>query len=240
MYYNIIVIGAFDNALQAKHEDLVSLYNFFETGKCIITCYDVLYDTSREKDNITYKNDFFDLGETCCLQKDANNIIIEFCNLLDENAIHHNLNQHVCLVKYEDYKMTFLACGCGWNKGFPIECIMHIIQSYNIYTPTDALSVDSFLYVISSIEYIYQNKLEHVMEPYIQGIYQVLGTCKWRANESENIMKELFCILGTDIPGLSDMHKDCLQDFLENKKKWNQLPWHFRESISNFIYHKFV
>jgi hypothetical protein len=239
MHYNIIIVGAFDNVLQAKHTDLVSLHNCFEIGNCQITCYDVLYDASGEIDNICYKNELFILGDTSCLQKDANNIIIEFCNLLDENAIHHNLNQHSCLVKYKDYKMTFLACGCGWNQGFPIQCIMHIIQSY-IYTPIDALSIDSLLYAISSIEYIYQNQLEHVMQPYLQGIYQVLGTCKWRTNESENIMKELFCILGTDIPSLSDIHKDCLQEFINGKKKWNQLPWQFRESISNFIYHKFV
>ena len=240
MNYNIIIVGAFDNNLQAKHEDLCLLQSFFETGKCKITSYDILYDCCKQLDNIYYKNDLFHIGDISILQKESHNIIIEFCNLLDENAIHHNLNQHLCLVKYRDYKVSILACGCGWNKGFPIECIMHIIQSDSIYTPTDALSVDSLLHTISCVQYIYQNKLEHVMQPYLQGLYQCMGTIKWRNNESEATLKELLVVLGTDIPNLTDTNQKHLQEFISNHKKWNHLPYDFRESISNFIYHKCV
>ncbi len=240
MNYNIIIIGANDNELQASHEDMCILMSFFEKGYCQIFCYDPLYEKNGIIDGICYKKELFLLGDTHVFQKNAKNIVIEFCNLLDENAIHHSLYQHMSLLPYQDYSVVFLACGCGWNKGFPIESIMHIMQNDNITTPVDALSVDSFLYAISSIHYVYQNKLEIGLEPYIRGLYQVLGTLKWRKAESEYVIRELLQVLGGDIPELSEMQRDSIREFVNGGKEWNKLPWEFRESISMFVYRVFV
>jgi hypothetical protein len=240
MNYNIIIIGANENEMQASHKDMCLLMNLFEKGHCQIFCYDPLYEKSGIIDDICYKKELFLIGDTHMFEKDAKNIVIEFCNLLDENAIHHNLYQHMSLLPYKGYNMVFLSCGCDWNKGFPIESIMYIIQNDNIITPIDALSVDSFLYAISSIHYIYQNKLEVCSEPYIKGLYQVLGSLKWRKEESEYILRELLQVLGNDIPELSEIHRDSLREFVNSEKQWNKLPWQFRESISMFIYKVFV
>jgi len=240
MNYNIIIIGAYGNDMQAKHEDLCLLLTFFEKGTCQIFCYDPLYANTAIVNDICYKKELFLLGDTHAFQKDAKNIVIEFCNLLDENAIHHSLYQHMSLLPYQDYNVVFLACGCGWNKGFPIETILHIMQNDNIMTPVDALSVDSFLYAISSIHYVYQNKLEIGLEPYVKGLYQVLGTFKWRNAESEYVLRELLQVLGSDIPELSERQRDYIREFVNNEKEWNKLPWDFRESISMFVYRMFV
>jgi hypothetical protein len=240
MNYNIIVIGAYGNDMQANHEDMCILLSLFNKDKCKITCYDPLYESSKIMDDIVYTKELFVLGDVNNMQTNAKNIIIEFCNLLDENEIHHGLYQHMCLMSYKDYNTVLLACGCGWNMGFPIECIMHITENDNIMSPTNALSVDSFLYVISSIQYVYANKLEHVFEPYLIGLYQIMGTFKWRNSDSEHVLQELFSIIGSDIPELSGEQKCFLKDFMNGEKQWKELPWGLRESVSYFVYKKIV
>lgn len=240
MNYNIIVIGAYGNDMQATHEDMCLLLSLFEQTEFKITCYDPLYETSKIMDDIVYAKEFFVLGDVNNMQIHAKNIIIEFCNLLDENEIHHSLYQHMHLMSYKDYNTVVLACGCSWNRGFPIECIMHIIENDNIMSPTDALSVDSFLYVISSIQYIYDNKLEYVLEPYLIGLYQIMGTFKWRNSDSEHVLQELFSIIGSDIPELSDVQKCFLKDFMNGVMQWKELPWSLRETLSHFVYKQIV
>jgi hypothetical protein len=249
--YNIIVIGAHhinsnNNPNQASHDDMIKLLKICknEGYECKITCYDPMYGFSRTDNNIQYINKIFELGDTKCLIKNAKNIIIEFCNLLDEHAIHHGMEQHNNLMKYclydgyNSYDVCFLACGCSWNNGFPIDCIMNVIK-YNMYTPCNALDVNCLVYVIANIQYIYSKNIEDVMEPYIDGLCQVIGTFKWRSKESEGVVRQLF----REIEGsmhLPDYFIERLEKFMEYKSKWNEMPWSLREYISNFVYNKFV
>lgn len=246
--FNIIIIGAYNydianddvkdwnNPLQAKHEDLYLL----QSETINIICYDVLYKYSELKDNIHYVSDFFSFDETTPLSKEAHNIIIEFCNMFDENFINRPNNQGK-LMQYADYKISILACGCSWNKGFPLECVMNIIYSDNLITPCNPYSVDSFLYVISSVGCLHEKNQQEIMQPYLYGLYQTLGTLKWRGCEadgysSENVLRELFSLVGTDVYDLCDAHQKELEDFLDGTKHWNKLSWSLREQMSEYIY----
>ena len=254
--YNIIVIGAhqlygINNPLQASHSDMVKLIQECkninkDNYEYMITCYDPMYNDDDNKlvDNIKYVNKAFVLGDTKYLIKDAKNIIIEFCNLLDEHAIHHGMIQHDKLMRYSkydginNYDICFLACGCEWNNGFPIDCIMNIIK-YNFNTPCNALDVHNFLYVIANIQYIYSKGIENVMESYINGLSQVMGTFRWRSKESEGVIRQLFREIEGSIQ-LHDSYIEKLEKFITYQCKWNEMPWELREHISNFVYNKFV
>lgn len=243
--FNIVVIGAYkyessnigvasgvadwNNPLQAKHEDLCKLKNEFIN----ITCYDVLYKQSGMYDNIHYINDLFTFDDASILSKENHNILIEFCNLFDENFVNRS-NVQVKLSKFDGYKVTVLACGCGWNKGFPLECVLNVIYTDGIVTPCNPFNVDNYLYVISSVRYIYENNMEDCMQPYLYGLYQNMGTIKWRGSEaggyvSEEVLRELFTLIGTECS------KE-LQDFVDGNKHWNKLSWKLRESLCEFIY----
>lgn len=253
--FNIIIIGAYsyvssdlnvsdvssevcnwNNPLQASHNDLCKLQNEIIN----ITCYDLLYKHSSLQDNISYVSACFSFDDTSLLCKGKHNIIIEFCNMFDENFINHACKQNK-LMKLDDYKITVLACGCAWDKGFPLECVLNIIYSDNIVTPCNPYSVDNYLYVISCIRYIYESNLQDIMQPYLYGLYQNMGTLKWRGSEadfyaSENVLRELFELIGVDAYDLSEHHKDDLQNFVEGKKHWNKLSWSLREELCSYIY----
>ena len=94
---NIFIVGAkkegaifsedvqeWNNIQQACHSDLINLIDILQ---CDIICYDLAYHCSKEVDNIKYINEIFDMGNTDAFSKDKLNIIIEFCNMLDENYI---------------------------------------------------------------------------------------------------------------------------------------------------------
>jgi len=244
MKYNIIIVGAKDvkdhevvenwnNKLQASHEDLLNISNDFVK----ITCYDPQYAYTISKDDIEYTNELFGLQ---MMSKEHFNIIIEFCNMFDENFVNRQYYQYR-LSDYNDYKLAILSCGCGWNKWFPIECVLNIIYSDNIFTPTDPYNVDNFLYVISTVQYIYVNKMQECNQPYLLGLYQTMGTLKWRGSESdayasERVLRELFSLIGTDAYDLSDRYREELQAFVRCEKHWNKLPWSLRELMCKYIY----
>jgi hypothetical protein len=250
--FNIIVVGAcnygttssnennvseWNNVLQAKHEDLCKLHNEFIN----IVCYDMLYKYTVTHDNIHYINSIFSLEDTSMLSKENHNIIIEFCNLFDENFVNRK-NIQSKLHIFEGYKITVLSCGCGWNKGFPLECLLNIIYSENMITPCDAHKVDNFLYTISSVRCIIENGLQDVMQPYLYGLYQNMGTLKWRGSEShsyaaEQVLRDLFKVMGDNISDLfTESQQKEVHDFIQGYKHWNKLSWNLRESASEYIY----
>lgn len=244
--YNIIIVGAKDpnnsinNINQASHLDLCKIKNMYKNIN--INCYDMLYDSNYELDDIQYKIERFDFYNLDFFKKDSINIIIEFCNLLDENDI--NNNRYINNEQLYNYKIIYLACGCSWNKGFPIECLYFIFENNNIYTPINVNDVDSYLYIISSVHSIYQENIEYVMEPYLKGLYHIMGTLKWRGcnsnnYEHEDILRKLFILIELDdIKEISDIDKNDLELFISYEKHWNELKWSVRENITKFIYGK--
>jgi hypothetical protein len=242
----IIIIGAkapdnnstvANNVLQADHNDLCALKSTID-----IICYDVAYPYTIDIDGIKYINDHFHFGDTDPLCTDGLNIIIEFCNCLDENFINHSSygnRQYEHLMQYNGtYKIAIVSCGCGWNQGFPLDCVKEIIKN-NIVTPCDAYNVDSLLYIISTVQMLKNDNILHTMYPYLKGLYQCCGTLMWRGSSvdayfSENVIRDLIEILGTDMVGLADSIE--LKAFIENKKHWNQLKWSLRNQLNEYIY----
>lgn len=243
--YNILIIGAKDcvhninNVYQAYHIDMCNLKNTYGEQNISITCFDMLYDKSYELDGIQYKKEVYSIDDVRHLKKTCKNVIIEFSNFLDENNINHGIYFNKELF---DYNIVYLACGCGWNKGFPSECISMSIENQNIHTPFDCNNIDNFLYVISSTHSIYQENKQDIMQPYLKGIYQVMGTLKWRgsqANEyvSEKVLRELFVLIGTeDMSEITDEDSVELKAFVAHQKHWNQIKWSTRENMTKFIF----
>jgi len=243
--YNIIIVGARDqeynvnNSSQASHIDLCNLKNIFEN--VTIKCYDPLYNNSFDLDGIEYIKDLFYINDTNYFKKEAINIIVEFCNLFDENDIN---NSKYYNSEIFNYNIVYLACGCSYDKGFPIECISLIMNTSGIYTPFDNKNIDSYLYSVSIVNNIYNENKEDIMEPYLNGLYHILGTLKWRGYrgdnyKSEHVLRELFTLIDINtIENINDTNKKDLYDFVKNKKHWNKMNWNTRENITKFIYGK--
>lgn len=246
---NIIIIGGknnqsfnendietFNNPNQAKQSDIFNLNNILNDKKINVYCFDK-YNGEYIQDNVIYFNSFFTLGDTKYLNKNAHNIVIEFCNMLDENFINHENNkQNDKLMNYSDYKFTWIACGCSWDKGFPSHLIYKIVND-KYYTPINAFSINSFLNAIVSSNRIKDNKKDNTMKPYSQGIYQSLGTILYRGCESdyssENILFELFNIIE---PQLSSDEMIEFEKFLNKEIHWNRLTRNIRIKLTSYIY----
>lgn len=249
---NVILVGAkkaelcdndarlWNNVEQASHTDLIYLKDLF---CCDVTCYDPGYTESCDMDGITYLKDIF-YFDCDYIKEDKVNVIVEFSNMLDENYINHGLDnaQHNNLMKCRLYKIVVLACGCSWNKGFPIQCISYLYDS-KFYTPCDPYYIDNLLYVISCTSFIQslEEEKRDVLYPYRLGLYQCMGTMMWRGCEtdgykSENVMRELFGLIGTDCIDGEDLQKEELIEFINGNKHWNTLSWDLRKALSKFVY----
>lgn len=243
---NIIVVGAKDsesndnNVLQASHEDLLLLKTLH--SEITITCYDMLYTSSCVRDSIIYEQKSFCFNENF-IESHSHNIIIEFCNLLDENDINHmTYKTSDTFQTLSECTIAYLACGCAWSSGFPIDCILHIIEN-SLHSPTQINNIDSFLYIISTVHCIYNNNIQHNMQPYLRGFHHIAGTLAWRGcaqNDyaSENVIRNLLELIIADIDNLDDDDRRDLHFFLTKEKHWNFLKWQTREKIAKFIYGK--
>lgn len=240
---NLIIVGAkaegtrdlINNPLQASHYDLCELKKELFIN---VYCYDMGYNKSAIIDNVHYINEPFYLDDACHFQKHSLNIIIEYCNLMDENHINHN-RKYEDFLEYTNFKVAFLACGCGWQKGLPKNCIFVLLREH-LYTQWDIFNVDSFLTTISTTKYILQNRMQHILQPFMLGTYQIMGTFSWRGcqadcYESENVLRELFTLIIDDID-LNNNDKKELKQFLEKVIHWNHLPWSLRNSLSRLVY----
>ena len=241
----VIIIGAQDNdnnnlnnPNQANHNDLCKLKYDFK-NQIDIVCYDPLYKNSFVKDDIVYLSNYFNLNDISALDINKHNIIVEFCNIFDENFVNRkNNNGH--LYNFNSYTITVLSCGCEWTESFPLECIKYIIYN-NIITPCNPYIIESYLYIIYGIKEIHHNNKYDIMKPYIYGLYQNMGTLKWRGCKSdnyysENILRELFTLMGYGIFELSENEKKELNEFVSNRKHWNELPLSLRENFCKNIY----
>lgn len=246
-HINLIIIGAhsnenYDGYNNPKQADISDLIFFKENMKnksysVKITCIDPMYNKYESHSSyefIEFKKEMYKLGDTELLSKDSHNIIIEFCNMLDENYINYgeNNDQYKNMIKYKDYKLTWISCGCMWNKYFPQKVLETVILS-KYYTPIiqDKDSYDSAIEITQKIKQM-PLFFQEMMRPYSQGIYQNLGTLYWRGCEtddykSENILKEVFSNI--EIP--EEMNR-----FLKNEIHWNMLTRKTREWATQYVY----
>lgn len=252
---NIIIVGAkaegriaddasvWNNIKQASHNDLCTLKAIYDCH--LIQCYDPLYPSNKSIDGIEYISNSYDLGDTSHFLKDGINIIIEFCNLLDENFINHSETnrQSMDMPKYSDYHTVILACGCMWDQGFPLKCISYV-ESGRLRTPTDPYNIDNLLYTVSCKNLIDSFESEEGkadMYPFVLGMYQSMGTFMWRGCQndeyrSEHILRSFCDIVGVESFNLNERDSSELQRFVDGALHWNNLKWSIRKHMSNFAY----
>lgn len=224
-----IDVTEWNNPNQAGHYTLVMLKQ--EYPDIEIICIDPLYLNDAFINDIKYVKDYFKQVEVVSvLDKKSHNIVIEFCNFYNENWSSDGVGKPYIDSKY---KVSWLACGCMWSDGFPKDAFDKIIQD-KLYTPFDSTNVDSYL---TSIGYTSSIK-EKFMKPFMQGIYQVLGSIMFRGCAAtdylcEEPLRELFQIV--DSP-LNYKQQEELQIFINGEKHWNNLSLEIRRNISEFIY----
>lgn len=254
---NIIIIGAknynknynkndyktWNNPNQADYDILNNIK--FKNKNCYIYNLDPTYISSFDINNISFINKYYELGDTEYLDINAHNIIIEFANILDEyfvTKISDNEKQSKNIIKYNEYKLSWISCGCCWDKSFPIE-LLNIIINNEFYSPTDPNLLDSFLLSIENSQKIIKNNIENIMMPFLIGTYQILGSVMWRGSadnyDSENILHILLNVLNIsdlEIFNFTDDNKKQLVLFMNKKIYWNNLHRDIRLKINNYLY----
>ena len=236
---NLIIVGAKNNSDTYDINDYYTWNNnkqadikILESLNYEITCIDIGYEKNIKINNINYINNIFNIGDINLLNKEDHNIIIEFCNFFDENWCCSNYLPYDKLKIYKDYNITFLNCGCMWNDDFPLLELNNIIK-YEIYTPLNPFSVNSYFELMLNLERKY-------MKLYVKSLYQILGTLYWRGNKdnnyySETVLYELFNVI--DILYLfEEEDKEDFKDFLKKKIHWNTLNYNIRRKVTKYLY----
>lgn len=258
MKINIIIVGGFNsechtdidainnykkwnNPLQADFFDIEKLISKLQAEnykKVKVICLDPMYPFSKSGSDsgIHYINEPFILGEHKHFSKKGHNIVIEFANILDEFFVTKDNSQADCMKLYNNYKMSWVSCGCGWIGKLPIQLIMTLILE-SVYTPTDVSDKYSYAYAIKFNE-VYQEK---EFSPYSQGLYQILGTLMWRGYKDNNykyedVLYDLFEFLDTS--GFPHYIQADLQTFLDRQTHWNHLQRPTRLFLNEYVFGK--
>lgn len=238
---NLIIIGAkrfdieiledykeWNNPNQANYFVLLQLLSEFKNMK--IFCLDGSYPNNITNNNIQFIKEYYYLSDTKYFNINSHNIIIEFCNLLDENWCSSSTNYYTY---NNNYNITFLACGCCWSNGLPIDIIKIAIEN-KLYTPFNPMNIDSYL---TSIGYSNSNYNNKNMISFYQGIYQILGTLMFRGYSHnyklEEPLRELFKIIDTP---LNISQNNELQLFCDGNIHWNQLSRTIKLLMTKYIY----
>ena len=250
---NIVIVGAKSYANDRNEDNDIELWNNKKQADlCVLTAYKFILE---ENFNVTIKcidccykyntifngiqiiKDTFKSNDTQYLEDDSINIIIEFCNMFNENWCTLNINYYKeDILKYYDYKIALLSCGCSWGKGFVNDAIDNILK-YNLVTPFNVLSIESFIVAIEYTSLINEHKINNIMKPYNKGLLQILGTVLYRGYndhyESEIVLNELFQIID---PPLNNLELKEFNKFINKKIHWNNLNNSIRTKISLYIY----
>jgi hypothetical protein len=256
MKINIIIIGAksssqtslnidninnykrWNNSDQAGHSDLVDCIQCLD-AKVSVFCIDPLYDFAAEdkENNIVYYNDYFEVGDTRYCTKKGHNIFIEFSNLLDEYYVTKEYCEKITNIsKYNNYKMTWISCGCGWSHKFPTELISNVVENH-LFTPTDIYDANSLL-TAYNFNYINGNAL---YAPYCQGLYQILGSLLWRGTkENQEYEMPLYDLTPQIMHVFDEPIQQDLSKFLQREIRWNTLHRRTREIVNKTVYGSFI
>ena len=239
---NLIIIGAKNNDIKSYKSDDHYTWNNYNQADIkalerldydIITCVDICYEKNIKINNINYNKNIFNIGDIDLLSKDHHNIIIEFCNFFDENWCCSNYLPYEKLQNYNDYKITFLNCGCMWNNNFPLLELNNITK-YDIYTPLNPFSINSYFELMLYLEQKY-------MKLYVKSIYQILGTLYWRGDKSndyytENVLYDLFNAIDILYIFEDNEDKEDFKLFLRKKMHWNHLNYNIRRKVTKYLY----
>jgi hypothetical protein len=218
-----------NNPNQASHYALIMLLQKYNIKE--ISCYDYLYPNNNDETGIKYhKKGFLQVEADLNLNEECHNIVIEFCNFYHEDWTSDGLGKPFIESKY---KVSWLSCGCMWKNGFPFDAIDKIIQE-KLYTPFDSMNVDSY---ITSI--IYSSSItEEFMKPFMNGVYQVLGSVMFRGCSATNYtceepLRQLFTLIETP---LNQKENEEFNRFLDGSIHWNTLPHIIKQKITQLIY----
>ena len=248
---NIIVVGGlnnkpeeiidnietWNNPNQCKYSDMLKFKKDLENGYNVsISAFDGVYPNNPNYSNnleIPHYKDSFILNsvesETGIkyFKNNAINIVVAFCPIgFDDNW--PNNNEPPEFDKVKNYDIRYIICGCMWGNGFPTDTIMNILQ-YDLKTPTEPYSVESYLYMIKNIKLFNEKNIYQIMKPYINPIFQILGNPTFRGYEGnsykgDNKMKELIANL-IDIPIFRNhFNEEQIKD-LENYVKSTTTVW---------------
>lgn len=257
MKVNIIIIGAKQNSIplnidninnykkwnnteQADYYDIIDCMKRLSMhNKISVFCLDPLYDFIAEdkEHNIAYINEYFIVGDTKYCTKKGHNIFIEFVNLFDEYYITKDYDEKISQIcNYNDYKTTWISCGCCWSNRFPTDLIINIVENH-IYTPTDIYEPNSFL-TSYNFNTINDNQ---IYKPYCQGLYQILGSLLWRGSkENQEYETVLYVFIPNIIQAFELPIQEELSRFLQREIRWNALHRKTREAINRTVYGKFI
>lgn len=254
---NIVIIGAHGfheniniNTLNNyKNWNNVDQASYYDMSLCIdqirticniqninIYCIDPQYYFTVRDKNIHYINDYFKVGDTAYCTKSGHTIFVEFCNLLDEYYVTKPYAVHP-ISEYNNYKISWISCGCSWDQAFPTDLIIKLVQEH-IYTPTDITCAQSYMYAYN----FNKRNCDALFQPFCQGLYHVLGTFLWRGYkdnyEYERVLLEF-------IPKLLDVGIDnCIQQelksFISQDTHWNALQRSTREKINEIVLGKLI
>lgn len=260
MTVNIIVIGGFNsrdqllinpddietwnNPEQANYNVLLALYQNLIDQEYDITilAFDGMYPATCNTSIIPHYKENFYLSSVEYYRKNSINIVVAFCPVgLDETWVSTMNQPPVNLQDVKDYSFALIMCGCLWNKGFPVDTIMGVIN-YKLTTPIDYSSIDSYLDMISTVSIIKKNNIFADMVPFIKGTFTILGTLMFRGCATtdygtEHVIRELVSILDLDKYFEDKEIKNDLENFMTSKlKHWNQMKRQTRLALCNLVY----
>lgn len=185
----------FDEVMKCKNRLEDDGYNV--SIKFIDRIYEFTSDQASQLSSIKYED--FNINDPKFMVKDAHNIIIDFVDLLNENWIAYDMHterKHLYDV-YKDYKFALLACGLYNRDGFPSDAVIEIVKK-GYETPREYWSAKGFSDAIRLRNIFKEQGLEKTMKPFMQGVFQVLGTLQFRGIEpnysSEEPVRELLAI----------------------------------------------
>lgn len=259
---NIIVVGGYNlinystvnktdietwnNPKQCKYSDMINFKRELEKDYNVsMSNFDPQFpETISDIEIPHYKDGFYLNNELSLLNKtyyikNAINIVILFTPFdgLDENwPIKGNLPD---FSKVKHFDIKYIICGCLWDKGFPTEIITNILK-YNLKTPTEPYSTDSYLYMIKTIKLFNENNIYQDMKPYILPIFQILGNPSLRGFEKNNYigsaeMKKLMQDLLTIQEFKQNFSKEQIEA-INNNNKWNDLSIDIKNIICKSVY----
>lgn len=252
---NIIIIGAkeavneetdyyfdWNNPLQAPFDALSVLkYEIEGYGyEVSITCVDCLYPVSRKDQCFMIEKGNFDIREPHrYLQDGAQNIVIEFTNMLNETWCSGIGKENMAFMRqYKEYNFALLACGCCWDKGFPSEAIKRIVER-GYKTPTDPWDDAGFLQSKSYVDDFKRDECMEEMQPFLQGIFQVMGSLMCRGMdgryEVEEPLREALLKMNEDSRSFGEMAYD-INRFIVGDVRWNKIPRNTRVEMTRVIF----
>lgn len=247
---NIVIVGAanwsngvdprtiespveWNNPQQAKFQDLLQLRFVLQGKGHIVTmvCLDLSYRDNTDNFGVIQLKEAFCVDNPVHLRKDCLNVVVEFCNLLNEEWCMSFQQPRIGQLK--DYRVALVACGCAWDKGFPSSVVGTIVDQ-ELVTPMDPFLVDNYLSLIGQTDAFRSQGILEMMNPFIKGCFMVMGTLLirgYKGNDyaTERVVRELVELtMPVDAPEV--------QEFLAGNKPWNYMSRATREALCHYVY----